>query len=121
MDEQIPPEVRDKLYSLHAKTCKAMANKTRIKILDRLKHNEMRVDELSEELRTSAPNISQHLSLLKEAGVVCSRSEQRYAYYSICDERIVEACDLVKEVTLDQLKEEQEEIEQVTKYADEFE
>ncbi len=120
MNENIPEGVKEELYELHADTCKAMANKTRIKVLDRLKNNEMRVDELADALDTSAPNISQHLSLLKEAGVVCSRREKRYVYYSICDKRIIEACDLVKEVMLDQLKEEEENISRVSKYAEEF-
>ena len=120
MSEKIPDQVKENLYDFHAKICKAMANKTRIKILDQLKENEMRVDELAKTLKTSAPNISQHLSLLKDAGIVCSRKEQRYAYYSICDKRIVKACDLVKEFMLDQLKDEKKLLNQASKFAKKF-
>jgi len=120
MTDNIPDEVREELYDIHAKTCKAMANKTRIKILDNLKRGEMRVDELAEALDTTAPNVSQHLSLLKEVGVVCKRQEKRYAFYSICDRRIVEACDLVKEVMLDRLQKREESLGRFSRYAEDF-
>ncbi len=120
MTDNIPDEIREELYDLHARTCKAMANKTRIKILDSLKQGERRVDELAEALNTTAPNVSQHLSLLKKEGIVCKRQEKRYAFYSICDRRIVKACNLVKEVMLDRLQKKEESLSRVSRYAEDF-
>ena len=100
-------QLKDRLYDLHARLCKAMASEKRLEILDNLKDGEMRVDELAESLNTSKANVSQHLAVLREVGVVCSRRQQRFVYYRVWDRRILQACALIRQVMLDRLRQEE--------------
>jgi len=100
-------ELKQRLYGFHARLCRAMASEKRLEILDELKEGERRVDDLASALGTSKANTSQHLSVLREAGIVCSRREKRFVYYRICDRRILEACALIRGVMLDQLRREE--------------
>ncbi|MCK8825850.1 ArsR/SmtB family transcription factor [Fuchsiella alkaliacetigena] len=94
-----------KLYELHAGVCKAIANPKRIEIIYLLMEGEKNVSELAKEMEASAANVSQHLSILKEKKVVCARKEGLNVFYSICDPRMVEALEIMKEVMLEQLSE----------------
>ena len=63
------------LYERQATLCKAFANPTRIHLLDLLGRGELGASELQEELGISKANLSQHLAVLRSAGVVSTRRE----------------------------------------------
>jgi DNA-binding transcriptional ArsR family regulator len=63
---------------------RALADPTRRAVFERLCRGEMNVTELKSGFNVSQPAISQHLSALKGAGLVCERREGRHAYYR-CD------------------------------------
>ncbi len=76
---------------LLARLFSGFANSTRLSILLLLaRRGEMRVGELVEELRAPQPRVSDHLRCLAWCGYVEVRREGRNAYYSICDERVLE-------------------------------
>jgi len=61
------------------------------------------VSDLSRSMGVSQANMSQHLALLRSRGMINARREAVNIYYSIANPKIIEACDLLREVLLEQL------------------
>ncbi|MCS6875632.1 MAG: metalloregulator ArsR/SmtB family transcription factor [Aquificaceae bacterium] len=82
-----------------AEFLKAMAHPIRLKIVSVLIESRQCVKNLSDILRTSQPNVSQHLSILRNKGIVgCKRDGSIVCYY-IKDERVVKIYEILnKEV-----------------------
>ncbi|UMZ72751.1 ArsR/SmtB family transcription factor [Natranaerofaba carboxydovora] len=95
--------MKKKLYELHADMCKVLSNAKRIEIIYLLKEGEKHVDEIANELGTSRANTSQHLSILRDKGLVCTRKEGLNVYFELCNPRVLEACDIMREVMLERL------------------
>ncbi len=76
---------------------KALAHPARIKLLQDLLKKECCVGEIQECLSISQPNVSQHLRILKEAGVVTGRRDKNRICYSIEDEKIKQAFEILLE------------------------
>ena len=91
-------------YNLHSDLCKAIFNPKRLAIIDALRDNKMNVNDLSERLKTSQSNISQHLAILKSKSLVFSVKEGSNTYYSISNPKILKAYDLVSEIIKDKFK-----------------
>jgi ArsR family transcriptional regulator len=94
-----------KLFDLHAEICKVFANPKRLEILNSIREKELTVSELVELLDVRKANVSQHLAVLRQKGVVHTRRDGLNIYYSISDPKIIEACDLMRKVLLKQLRE----------------
>jgi ArsR family transcriptional regulator len=95
----------EKIFELHADVCKVFSNAKRLEILNTLRDKEMTASELIEKIGLSKANLSQHMSILKSKGVVLSRREGVNIYYRISNFKITHACDLMREVLLEQLQE----------------
>ena len=95
----------EKLYDLHADICKIFANASRLKIIDLLKQREMSALELIEKTGLSKTNLSQHMAVFKAKGVVTARREGVNIYYGISNPKIIQACNLMREVLVEQLEE----------------
>lgn len=67
----------------------------RIRILDHLREGEASVQELTEALGASQQNVSKHLQVLLEAGIVGRRKDGNSAYYSIADPSVFALCEEV--------------------------
>lgn len=74
---------------------KVLSDPVRLQILSELQNGERNVMQIVAELETSQPNVSKHLRILQEAGLVFRRQEGNSAYYAIADESIFEMCDAV--------------------------
>ncbi|NPV81525.1 MAG: winged helix-turn-helix transcriptional regulator [Firmicutes bacterium] len=98
-------DVENMLAELHAGVCKALASPRRIQIINLLREGEMHVDELASRMGASKGNVSQHLAILREKGVVTSRKEGLNVFYRIANPKIIQACDLMREVMLERLTE----------------
>jgi DNA-binding transcriptional ArsR family regulator len=85
----------DDVVELIAMRFRALAEPTRIKLLDRLREGEAAVLELTELIGTSEQNISKHLGVLKRAGIVTRRKQGNFSYYSIADETVLALCEHV--------------------------
>lgn len=94
-----------KIFEMHAEICKIFTNPRRLEIISLLRDGEKTVSELSELAGVPQANISQHLTVLRQKGVVATRREGANIYYTIANLKILEACDLMKEVLLERLKE----------------
>jgi len=95
----------EKIFELHADVCKVFSNSKRLEILNTLRDRELTASELIEKIGLSKANLSQHMSILKSKGVVVSRREGVNIYYRISSPKIIQACDLMREVLLEQLQE----------------
>ena len=94
-----------KLYEMQAQLCKTLSNPKRLEILDVLKEaGEVTVNALSEALEIPKANTSQHLAVLRQAGVVNSRRDGINVFYSLRSERISEACALTRQILLERLE-----------------
>lgn len=91
------------LYKLHAEFCKFMANPKRIEILFLLDENELCVDDIASAMDIKVPNVSQHLAVMREKGVVEVRRESTKMYYTIANPRILQACIIMREAMVEQM------------------
>ncbi len=95
----------DRVSELHAELCKTLGSAIRIEILNALRGGEKTVGELSAALRVRQPNVSQHLAVLRQRGVVTTRKEGANIFYGVSNPKITQACELMKQVLVEQLKE----------------
>lgn len=91
------------LFEKQADICKVLANATRIEMIYILKQGEMNVNNLAARVGASKASISQHLSLLKDNGVVTSRKDGLNVYYKISNNKFIEACDTMRNLMYEQL------------------
>jgi len=80
------------LAERQAELCKLFGNTSRILIVWCLSKRELPVSEIADEVGTSLQNISQHLSLLKEHGIVSARRDGQTIYYRIADDEWIKDC-----------------------------
>lgn len=99
--------MRDRISEMHAEICKTLGSAVRIEILDSLRSGEKSVGQLAEELDLNQANISQHLAVLRQRQVVTTRKEGTSVFYGVSNPKLVQACQLMREVLLEQLKEAQ--------------
>jgi DNA-binding transcriptional ArsR family regulator len=74
---------------------KVMGEPIRLQILQSLDGGEKSIGELAGELGASQPNVSKHVRILQDAGMVSRRQEKNMVYCSIADPRVFELCDVV--------------------------
>lgn len=100
----LPHPLPDDLADLIARRFRLLAEPTRIKLLDRLRDGEASVNELSEVLGASQQNVSKHLAMLAEAGILARRKEANFVYYRIADEGVFALCDQICGSVQEQLR-----------------
>lgn len=88
----------DPIYELQADVLKTLANPRRLEILHRLADGPCEVGRLAAELDMSQPNVSQHLALMRTAGVVAAERDGREVRYRLTDPDVMVACDLMRGV-----------------------
>jgi ArsR family transcriptional regulator len=103
------------LYKLHADFCKFMSNPKRIEILFLLGEKEMCVDEIASAMEVKVPNISQHLAVMREKGVVDVRREGTKMYYAIANPKTLQACIIMRDAMVEQMEKQFEMIKKVKK------
>jgi DNA-binding transcriptional ArsR family regulator len=91
------------LYELQAELCSALASPVRLHILDLLSEGEMTATDLLEILEIPKANLSQHLAVLKDAGIIQSRKKGLFQYMSLAVPKIKDACTLVRSVLVEKM------------------
>jgi ArsR family transcriptional regulator len=92
------------LYELHASICQTLANPKRLEVIDRLRDGEQSVSELAEAMKIGQANLSQHLAIMRQKGIVATRREGLNVYYRLSNPKIIKACDLMRQVLLEHLE-----------------
>lgn len=101
--ERAPGADRLAAYRLHAELCKVLTDPKRLMILDALRRGEESVTGLAAQLEISLANASQHLSVLRHAGLVDVRRDGTSMHYRLSEPRITQACDLVNAIVVSRL------------------
>lgn len=91
LTKPVPQEVMQQI----AEYFSILSEPMRLKILNLLRDGEKCVQDLVEATETSQANVSKHLKVMLQAGILVRRSEGTSAYYSVEDELIFELCNLV--------------------------
>jgi DNA-binding transcriptional ArsR family regulator len=91
----IPHPLPDPLVDLIAQRFRLIGEPMRIRLLDRLRAQELSVGELAIALGASQQNVSKHLASLHQAGIVGRRKDKNRVVYSIADESIFQLCEIV--------------------------
>jgi len=94
----------EQVFELQVRICKAFANSTRLRMLDLLAKGEYTVSDIQAALGITLPNVSQHLAILRGAGVVTTRREGKQIYCSLTMKEVKEACQLIRDVLRAQLR-----------------
>jgi DNA-binding transcriptional ArsR family regulator len=79
-----------------AAVARALGDPKRLCVLESLAGGEASVGELAGRVACQVPNMSQHLSVLRSAGLVTARREGSTVFYRLSDPRILEACQLLQ-------------------------
>jgi ArsR family transcriptional regulator len=88
----------DEVYRLQVEILKTLANVRRLEIVHLLADGPREVSRLAEEMGISQPNVSQHLAVMRSAGVVEAERDGREVRYRLADPEIIEACQTMRGV-----------------------
>ena len=91
------------IYRLQADVCQALADPTRLELLYLLKDGRKPVKDLTEATGQRQAKISQHLTTMRQRGIVRAERVGNEMHYSLADPRILEACRITREILLQQL------------------
>ena len=83
------------ISELHARVCKAIADGKRLLIINELRDGPRTVGELVSALGIPQANVSQHLAILRDRGIVAARRSGANMHYSLTSMKVVEAVDLL--------------------------
>jgi ArsR family transcriptional regulator len=83
------------LAELIARRFRALAEPMRVRLLDLLRDGEVGVNELAARLAASQQNVSKHLAVLADVGIVGRRKDGTHVYYRIVDEGVLGLCEQV--------------------------
>jgi DNA-binding transcriptional ArsR family regulator len=96
--------MRAELDELTSRMCKALNDTKRLMLLYTLGSKPRTVTELCELLELSQSNVSQHLTVLRDRGLVEASREGTYMVYRLRHPRIIDAIDILREVMADELE-----------------
>ncbi|MBZ0281578.1 MAG: metalloregulator ArsR/SmtB family transcription factor [Anaerolineae bacterium] len=99
MDEQLVQEIE----MLYGQVCQALGDPKRLLILYALSRGPHYVNELAKELDIPQSTVSRHLTILRERSLVETRRESAIVYYSLADDRIIQALDLMRGMLRDRM------------------
>ena len=88
----------DPIYELQADICRTLSHPARIALLHLIAEEPREVGRLAQELGISQPNTSQHLGVMRAAGLVDTEREGRGVIYHLTDAGVIGACDLMAQV-----------------------
>jgi DNA-binding transcriptional ArsR family regulator len=89
----LPHPLPDDLVELIARRFRAIAEPMRIRLLDQLRDGEATAGERADAVGASQQNVSKHLAVLADAGIVGRRKEGNHVYYRIVDEGVLTLCE----------------------------
>ncbi len=95
---------RQKIFQMQCDICRALGHPLRMAIVDHLKDKETAAADLIADLEISKANLSKHMSLLMQGGIVESRRDGRQIYYRLTDPDIHKACAIMSAILYRRLK-----------------
>jgi ArsR family transcriptional regulator len=95
-------DLQSEFAALHAQVCRGLADPKRLLLLNALRDGERSVSELCDELGLKQANVSQHLAVLRDRGLVDTRRDGQRIFYTVASDKIIQAMDLLREVMQEQ-------------------
>lgn len=92
-----------KVFEQHAELLKALSNPKRLEVMQLLRNHSLRVGEMSQMLGLPQANLSQHLMVLRQLGVVGAERQGKEVYYHVAHKNFSKAADLMRQVLLERL------------------
>ena len=96
--------LRAEIDRLHAQVCNGLADPNRILILYTLSENAYNVSDLAKAIDLPQSTVSRHLKILRDRGMVIAQRDGQSVYYSLADERIIQALDLLRAILASSLE-----------------
>ena len=93
----------DPIWTLQAEVMKILASPRRLEILHLLSDGPKEVGRLAEEMDISQPNVSQHLAVMRTAGIVEAERDGREVRYRLTDPDVILACGTMRRVLMRRL------------------
>ncbi len=87
--------IPDQLTEVIAQRFRVLGEPMRIKLLDALRDGDSTVGELTDRLGASQQNVSKHLGVLHQAGIVSRTKQGTFVHYAIADEGVFALCEQV--------------------------
>jgi DNA-binding transcriptional ArsR family regulator len=97
------PNLSEEITQLHADICSALADPSRILLIYALAGKPSCVNDLVAEIGLSQPATSRHLKILRERGLVRTVRQGPSVEYSLTDDRLIQALDLLRMVLRDRI------------------
>jgi ArsR family transcriptional regulator, virulence genes transcriptional regulator len=97
-------KLQQKIFQMQCEICKALANPTRMAIVNRMDDREVAAADLIADMGISKANLSKHMTLLMHGGIVESRRDGRQIFYRLIDPEIRKACAIMSSVLYRRLK-----------------
>ena len=91
----LPHPIPEDLAELIARRFRALSDPLRVRILDLLRDQELSVTVLAEQLGAGQQNVSKHLVVLTDSGMLARRKVGTHVYYRIADEGVFALCEQV--------------------------
>lgn len=92
-----------KLWETQADICQTLANPKRLQILNLLKEGELSVGAMVRTLGIAKANLSQHLAVMRQKGILVTRREGTIIFYRLATPYITDACKIMRRVMLEVL------------------
>ena len=105
----------DKLFELETKVLRALANPRRLEIIHLIRDQELRVGEIFSMLDLPQANVSQHLMVLRQAGLVTTRRVGQQVMYRLAHPNLINASDLLRQMLAEQTTAGDEQLDKLLK------
>jgi len=92
---QLPHPLPEDLAELIARRFRALGDPLRVRILDLLRNQELSVTTLAEQLGAGQQNVSKHLAVLVDSGMLARRKDGNHVYYRVADEGVFALCEQI--------------------------
>ena len=100
-------DIESQICRLHADICQTLANPKRLRIINILREKEISAGEIQKILGIPKANLSQHMSVLKQKGIVMARKEGNIVYYRLARPKILKAYDIMRDVLFEVIESQQ--------------
>lgn len=98
------PNIKEEVLLLHAQICNGLADPNRILLIYSLADGPHTVNELAKVVDLPQSTVSRHLKVLRDRNIVRATRDAQSVIYSLTDERIIQALDLLRTVMADGLR-----------------
>ena len=97
-------DLENEILERQVRICKGFAHSTRLHMLGLLGKRDWTAADIQKELGISKANLSQHVAVLRSAGVIVRRREGKQVYFSLSMPEVKKACQLIQQVLRAQVR-----------------